>query len=221
MRRLPLVGMSTARAPAAVVGFTVKSGWASAVLLTASAMSLRLLDTRRVELSDPAIPESRQPYHDGFGTARSSGRELSRLVTSVERFGTQSVTALLRHYQSEGHRLLGAGIVVGSLIDPERIGYGHIRIHALEGRLFRSVVEDAAVRGHLASAIWRERDLYPVAAATIGQTEQEVRGALTTLGRGVAGSWRAEQKAAALAAWVVIAGGVQTAATRRGRWPTA
>jgi hypothetical protein len=214
--------MSTARAPAgAVVGFTVKSGWASAVLLTGSVMSPRVLDTRRVDLSDPASPESRQPYHDGFGTARSSGRELSRLVTSVERFGKQSVTGLLRHYKTQGHRLLGAGIVVGSLIEPERIGNEHIRIHTLEGRLFRRVVEDAAARGHLACAIWRERDLYPVAAATIRQTEQELRGMLTTLGRTVAGSWRAEQKAAALAAWLVLAGGVHTAATARGRWPAA
>jgi len=214
--------MSIARAPAgAVVGFTVKSGWASVVLVTGAAASVRVIDSRKVDLSDPASPESRQPYHDGFGTARSAGRELSRLVASVERFGTQSVTALLRHYQTQGHRLLGAGIVVGSLIDPERIGNGHIRIHALEGRLFRSVVEDAAARGHLASAIWRERDLYPVAAATIRQTEQELRGRLTALGREAAGSWRTEQKAAALAAWLVLAGGVHTAATARGRWPTA
>ena len=49
----------------AAIGFTVKSGWACAVLVAGSATSPRVVDSRRVDLSDPAIPESRQPYHAG------------------------------------------------------------------------------------------------------------------------------------------------------------
>lgn len=201
--------------PRSAVGFTVKSGWASAVLLAGSAPSPHVLDSRRIELSDPAIPESRQPYHAGFGTARTGGRDLSRLVASVERFGRQSVAGLIRHYRAGGHQLQGTGIVVGSLIDPERIGNAHIRIHALEGRLFRGVVQDGAARSSLACAIWRERDLYALAAGVLNQPEQELRSALAALGRGVAGSWRAEEKAAALAAWLVLAGGLHAAAAKR------
>src|SRR5438874_7040052 len=122
----------------AAVGFTVKSGWACAVLLTGSADAPEVVDCRRIELSDPDVPESRQPYHDGFGTARAEGRELTRLVTSVERFGRKSVTGLIRGY-TDGHRLRGVGVVVGSLIDPEKLGNSHVRIHALEGQLFRRV----------------------------------------------------------------------------------
>lgn len=188
------------------VGFMVKSGWASAVLMMGSATSSRVLDSRRLELSDPAVPESRQPYHAGFGTARSTGPELSRLVASVERYGRKSVMHLIRHYQTAGHQLRGAGVVVGSLIDPERIGNSHIRIHALEGRLFRRLVEDAAIGSGLICSIWRERDLYALAAGVLNRSEGELRSALAALGRSVAGSWRAEQKAAALAAWLVIAG---------------
>jgi hypothetical protein len=58
-------------------GFTVKSGWASAVLVTETDGSPRVADSRRVELSDPGIPESRQPYHAGFGKARDGGPELA------------------------------------------------------------------------------------------------------------------------------------------------
>jgi len=64
----------------AAVGFTVKSGWACAVLVIGPATSPRVVDSRRVDLSDPAIPESRQPYHAGFGTARDAGGERSRLL---------------------------------------------------------------------------------------------------------------------------------------------
>ena len=130
-------GMKAEGVSVAAVGFTVKSGWASAVLLSGSAASPRVVDSRRIDLSDPTVPESRQPYHEGFGTARGRGPQLSRLIASVTRFGRRSVTELIRHYQHTGYRLQGTGIVVGSLIDPETVGSDHIRIHALEGQLFR------------------------------------------------------------------------------------
>jgi hypothetical protein len=205
--------MSQGRSRTAV-GFTVKSGWASAILLAGTVKSPRVLDSQRVELSDPAIPESRQPYHAGFATARTSGPELSRLIASVERFGRQSVKDLVQQYQSAEHELRGAGVVVGSLIDPARIGNEHIRIHALEGRLFRGVVEDAVARHKLACSIWRERDLYGFATRMFKRPEEELRGMVAALGRGMAGSWRAEQKTAALAAWLVLAGKAPAVVTK-------
>lgn len=194
-----------ARRSRAAVGFAVKSGWAAAVLLVDSPTSPRVADSRRIDLSDPARPECRQPYHAGFGTARGSGPELTRLVRSVRRFGRQSVTAVIRTYATAGHQLAGAGVVVGSLIDPERIANDHIRIHAREGQLFRGVVQEAALTSALPYSIWRERDLYAAAAEGFGQSEQHIRAAVTALGRAVAGAWRAEQKAATLAAWLVLA----------------
>ncbi len=188
------------------VGLAVKSGWASAVLLLGPRLSPRVADSRRIDLSDPAIPESRQPYHAGFGTARRSGPELSRLLTSVGRFGRQSVTALMQHYQAAGYQLAGAGLVVGSVIDPDRIANEHIRIHALEGRLFRGVVADAVARSGLPCWIWRERDLYALAVGVLKRPDRDIRRAVEALGRGIAGSWRAEHKAAALAAWLLVAG---------------
>lgn len=190
----------------AAVGFTVKSGWACVVLVAGTSSSPRVVESRRVELSDPAVPDSRQPYHAGFGTARDAGGELSRLVAFVKRFGRTSVTGLLRDYHEAGHHVRSAGIVVGSLIDPKTIGNDHIRIHALEGRLFRGVVEDAAQRNGMSCSIWRERDLYEAAVPILEQSEQRLRKTVSALGKTIEGSWRAEHKAAALAAWMVLAG---------------
>ncbi len=195
------------------MGFTVKSGWASAVVVAGPASAPRVVDSRRVDLSDPAIPESRQPYHGGFGTARSDGPELSRLIASVEKFGRQSVTDFVARCEAAGLRCPVAGIVVGSLIDPKGIGNDHIRVHALEGQLFRSVVHDGAVRSGIACSIWRERDLYAAAEGTLNLPEESLRKTLAALGRTVSGSWRAEQKAAALAAWLVLAGAMRAART--------
>ena len=189
----------------AAIGLTVKSGWAAAVLLTGSPSSPRVADSRRIELSDPAIPESRQPYHHGFGTARASGPELSRLVDSVRRFGRKSVTGLFREYSSSGHRLTGVGVVVGSLIDPDSIANEHIRIHAMEGQLFREVVTGAARKRGFTCAIFRERDLMAEAARTLKQSDASLRRALAECDRAAGAPWRAEQKNAALAAWLVIA----------------
>jgi len=52
----------------AAAGFTVKSGWACAVLIGGTPAGPRLVDSRRVEISDPGIPDAKQPYHAGFGT---------------------------------------------------------------------------------------------------------------------------------------------------------
>jgi hypothetical protein len=198
--------MANARASRAAVGFTIKSGWAVAVLVGGSRTKPRALDGRRIDLSDPAIPDARQPYHAGFGTARQPGPALSRLVASVERFGRESVTGLLQHYEGEGHQLRSAGLVVGSLIEPDQIANDHIRIHALEGKLFRNIVEAAVVQHDVPCSIWRERDLYASAAAALQQSEGRLRNTLTALGRDLTGPWRAEHKAAALAAWLALTG---------------
>jgi len=191
----------------AAAGFTVKSGWASVVVVKGSAASIQVIDSRRIDLSDPAVPDSRQPYHAGFGTARAGGPQLSRLVASVERFGRASVTDTIDRYHRAGHQLRGIGIVVGSMTDPDTIGNAHIRIHALEGRLFRCVVEDAAVHRQLPYSIWREKDLYEAAAGALHQQESELRRVLKACGETTTGSWRAEHKTAALAAWLVLAAG--------------
>jgi hypothetical protein len=193
--------MNTTRA---AVGLTVKSGWASAVLLTRTGESLAVADCRAVMLSDPDVAESRQPYHAGFGMARTAGTRLSRLVASVRRFGRTSMNRLLRQYADEGHMICGAGVVVGSLVEPRTIGNDHIRIHALEGQLFRTIVQTSLSKRGVKCSVWRERDLFGAAGERLGRKEHVLRTALLNLGQDVPGSWRAEQKAAALAAWIVL-----------------
>jgi hypothetical protein len=184
----------------AAVGFTIKSGWTAVVLLEGSATDPVVTLSRRVEISDPAIPDSRQPYHAGFGTARDAGDELKRLVASVKSFGRKSVGRML----GECGKVRGVGVVVGSLIDPKSIANDHIRIHAMEGQLFRTVVIDAAEARGLRCQVRRERDLYRDAAQALRKPEPAIRAALTAIGRGIEGGWRAEQKAAALSAWMLL-----------------
>ena len=188
------------------LGFTIKSGWACAVVLSGTERTPQVIDARRIELSDPADADARQPYHATFGTARKPGPRLEQLLDAVQRFGRRSVGDFIRDQQNSEPRLVGAGIVAGSLVDPATIGNEHIRIHALEGQLFRGIVSDAAARRPLPAAVWRERDLYDAAVERLKRSEPDIRQTVTALGRGREGPWRAEHKAAALAAWLVLAG---------------
>jgi hypothetical protein len=190
---------------ASALGFTIKSGWACAVVLDGPAKSPEVVASLRIELSDPRDAHGRQPYHAAAGTAKKPGPQLDKLIASIEAFGRKSVDAFIRDQETAGRRFAGAGIVVGSLIDPAQIANDHIRIHALEGQLFRGIVKHAADRRQLASFIWRERDLYGVAAKELKRPELELRRTVTGFGRRITGPWRAEHKAASVAAWLVIA----------------
>lgn len=187
------------------LGFTIKSGWACAIVLDGSTTSPRVATSRRIELSDPSDAHGRQPYHAARGTARKPGPQLDKLIASVEEFGTASVTAFIREHEQPGRRFDAAGIVVGSLIDPAQIANDHIRIHALEGQLFRGIVKAATDRRQVPSSIWRERDIYALAATRLKRSEPDLRQTIAGWGRSLGGPWRAEHKAAALAAWLVIA----------------
>ena len=83
----------------AALGFRVKSGWATAVLVTGSIESILVLDRRTIELCDPGIPESRQPYHAGMGTLQLDDEKVERLRKVVARAANRSVTKLIRDFR--------------------------------------------------------------------------------------------------------------------------
>jgi len=191
--------------PAAALGFRVKSGWATAVLLVGPRTAPRVLDRRIVELADPEVPEARQPFHAALGVHEARGaRAAARLVRSVERFAQRSLAQLWAECRARGNRIRGVGIVVGSTIDPAAIANDHIRAHAEEGRLFRSVIEAAVRRRHVPARVTVERQLYAVAAAALRIPAPRLKARSAALGASVEGSWRAEDKAAALAAWMAL-----------------
>src|SRR6266516_7568202 len=136
----------------------VKSGWATAVLVAGPARAPRVVDRRTIELSDPAVPASRQPYHAVMGARAGVAKQVERrLCRIVEQVTRQSVARLLADYRAGGHAVHGVALVVGRQIDPAKIANDHIRAHALEGRLFRTVLEQACRSLGLKSSVLIER----------------------------------------------------------------
>jgi hypothetical protein len=193
------------RADATALGFRVKSGWAAAVLLECTADSPRALDRCVVELSDPENPETRQPYHAGTGREETNAARIRRRIQAVERVANRATKALLARYQEFNAPPRVAGLVVGSLIEPEIITNPHIRAHAHEGKLFRTVLVDALTKSGLYCQVLIEKRAYAQAAAVTGRSEADLKKALTAMGSSVGRPWGANEKLAALAAWYALA----------------
>jgi hypothetical protein len=193
-----------AAVPRAAVGFRVKSGWACAVGLVGPASAPVVIDRCRALLSDGEVPESQQPYHAAMGKLEEDAAKIRARTEVVEHAARQSVAALLDRLKAAGYTLYGAGLVVGSQIDPSAIANPHIRAHALEGRLFRTVLQSALEAHGLPCAVHVERGVYAAAAPVLGRPEGDLKLAVAALGRAFGGPWRAEEKLASLAAWLAL-----------------
>jgi hypothetical protein len=192
------------KAEAAALGFRVKSGWAAVVLLSAPVDSPKLCDNRVIDLSDPRFPETRQPYHAAVGQLETDAKKTNRRTDIVHRITKQSIANLLADYQTKGYGIRRASLVVGSQLGPATIANPHIRAHALEGQLFRSALEQALNAHGIHTAIFLERDAYSTAAVQLKKSPHEVRDTVQNLRRFTEGSWRAEQKLAAVGAWIAL-----------------
>lgn len=196
---------SAAASEPAALGFRVKSGRAVAVLLSGSAAHPALAARREIQLADPERPGTYQPFHDAIGAHTIAGkRATERLVAIVERCARRSVALLLDDEDVAGKSILGAALVVGSVVDPSTIGNDHIRAHAEEGRLFRLVLADACESAGLRTETFLEKELLFAAGKKLRRPAARLRTAVNALGRG-ASPWRADEKSAALAAWVLLA----------------
>jgi hypothetical protein len=188
----------------AALGFRVKSGWAAAVLLKGPCRLPQLCDVQRIDLSDSRLPETQQPYHAAMGKLETDRRKLNRRVRVVRRVAQESIATLLSRYRQNGYRIRRAGLVVGSQINPASIANPHIRAHAFEGQLFRSVLEESFRAHAVHTEVVIERDAYAKAVMELKRSNENVRRVIQDLGRDTEAPWRAEQKLAALAAWLAL-----------------
>jgi len=186
------------------VGFRVKSGWAVVVLLAGPSGAPRALNRRVVDLSDESVPESKQPYHAAMGRLEEDGIKIRQRTKVVQRVAARSLAVLLDEFRAAGYVVDKAGLVVGSQIDPRTISNPHIRAHALEGQLFREVLEDELKTRGVSCSVVVERDAYNRAAEVLKRSEADLKRVLSGLGRQLDGPWRAEEKLAALVAWMAL-----------------
>jgi hypothetical protein len=190
------------------VGFRVKSGYAIAVTLSGPASAPAAVARQIVELCDPDEAGTRQPYHHDFYTHEEDRRELARRMRIVRRCAKQSVDRLIGQVRAAGSaRGVRAALVVGSVIDPKQVANPHIRAHASEGQLFRTVLADALRAHGVPCDVIVEKQLAARAALDLKRRDDDIRSTVAAFGRTLGGPWRAEEKAASAAAWIALAHG--------------
>jgi hypothetical protein len=198
----------TAKPVPAALGFRVKSGWTMAVLLRGPSNAPRLIKCQTVLLSDPKIPQSKQPLHAALELPEKEAKAVSeKLRKIVAHAAKESVRELLEQAKAAGYEVSEAGLVVGSLVDPATLRNDHIRAHGLEGQLFRTVLEDALGERGISTLVLLEKGAYLAASPRLGKSAAVAKRWIARLGDSHQGSWRAEEKLAALAAWVALSAG--------------
>lgn len=185
------------------IGLKIKSGFAIAAIVKRGADGFAIEAVRKILLSSEALPQSRFPYHPTIELPERQGAALSdQAVEEVRRTAAQEMRKVLDEFED----IKRAGMVVGSVIDPDSLGNPHVRVHALEGKLFREVVAEALKKRDIGCGVLLERDAYAKAAADMSYRESQLRAQVAALGQARIKPWRAEEKLATLAAlWSSVA----------------
>src|SRR5260370_9242016 len=69
----------------------------------------------RIELIDPAIPGSKQPYHAARELDReAAAKHVQRCADTAKQLAEQSLGALLREWKARDHEVAREGLVLGS-----------------------------------------------------------------------------------------------------------
>ncbi|MBI2619072.1 MAG: hypothetical protein HYW57_03230 [Ignavibacteriales bacterium] len=187
------------------LGFRVKSGWASAVIVAGPIKSPVILKSRTVLLSDPNVPETKQPYHAGTGKLEEHTAVVKKRVKIIHQSTRKSIRELLNELRREGQKVRTAALVVGSLTDPMSIGNLHIRAHAFEGQTFRTALAGALGSHGILTVVMLERNIYSEASAILHVAPSQLKKTLLRIGASQK-PWSANEKMAALSAWIALAG---------------
>lgn len=189
------------------LGFRAKTGRAIAVALTWQGEAPQIEWRGEVALVDPTIPQTAQPYHAVMDLPwPESAHAAMPFIEAIEAVAARELSALRDHLRSRHLRLHGVGVVGSADRDLAKIGNPHIRAHAAEGIAFRRVLESAAASLRISSRSFADKTLFASAPAQLGLSPRALDARLKVLGRAAGPPWRADERAAAAAAWIALAG---------------
>ena len=196
----------TLQSSAVAIGLRAKTGRAIAVMLGGQLDAPRVLKRIELRLTDPGFPETMQPYHEvldlPWNKAQASVR---KIAAKIEKLARKEIAALVKEARAQGLVVSGVGIVGAGDRNLEKIGSTHIRAHAAEGVLFRQVLEAGAAANDLPQRRFDERTLDGTAELELNLPVARIKAKLAEMGRAAGSPWRADEKAAATAAWLALA----------------
>ena len=165
-----------------------------------------VLDRRRIELADPKIPGSKQPYHFAENMPLANAEKfIERCRESTFELAETAFATALRDLKDRGVVATGCGLVTGSgrkFTDLGTILASHALIHTAEGDFYRDAITHAAERHGLFIAAVPEKEAHQLAAAVLGMSADQFLATIGALGKLVGSPWTQDEKLATAVALV-------------------
>ncbi len=192
----------------AAIGVAPHSGWAAVVALGRTPPGPRVLARSRIDLIDVEFPESKQPYHavESLCVAEAAQR-LQLYQAQAERMAHSALQQLRADLTDQGYEIEAAGILESSGRKGGSLGSilsSHALIHSADGDHFRNALAAAALRMGLAVQRVPVRELGARAEAALHRPLCELASLVLQMGRHAGPPWGADQKKAALLAWLLL-----------------
>ena len=186
----------------ASIGLCVHSGWAALVALAAPVDAPEVIARRRIEIADPGIRGSKQPYHAAepmeFPYAQA---HIERCAASTRKLAREALRAAIDGLRDKRCEAIVCGIVMGSgraLPTLEAILRSHALIHTAEGEFFRNALAEAGEHCGLRVLGVKAKELSERGAAYLPRVQG--------MGKALGPPWTQDQKSATLVAWLALSG---------------
>jgi len=187
------------------IGLRAKTGRAICVVLGGSPDAPIVLTKTEIKLVDPKVPGTAQPYHVVMELPwPEAQRRVEKYARAIERVAKKAVADLVKQQTLSSNTVCGVGIVGAPDRDLARIGNFHIRAHAAEGVLFRKVLNAAAEANRLKWRLIPDKDFERLVKSELGAKASRINRQISELGLTVPAPWRADEKQAATAAWLML-----------------
>ncbi len=195
----------------AALGFRTHSGWAVLVVVAVPIEQPVIVQRRRIEIADPEIAGSKQPYHAAEALNLTDAEALVNACT--ERSGHlagAAVEAAIRDAEQNHYQVSISGILAGSdkpLPGLDKILASHPLLHTAEGELFRNVITRACVNHSLPVVAVNQKELMSRAQNQLGMSGEGIQQHLQRMGKAIGAPWQQDEKSATLVAWIALASG--------------
>jgi hypothetical protein len=198
-------------------GLKAHSGWAALVVLGKGDRPFEVIERGRMELVDRGDASwAKQPYHAAENLPPSEARRLvQRGVDAAQRHALQEIRTAVMRAARAGHVVSACAVLTGQPMPEwtvDEILAVHFRMHKAEGVLFRDALARAAIECGQRLVPIPEKQLHDHASRVLAASPDALVERIDAIGKCVGPPWGKDQKDAALAAMVALAGvGLQRA----------
>jgi len=192
----------------AALGFRAHSGWAAVVIVAGAPGAPEILDRRRIDIADPKIRGSLQPYHAAKPMPLPEAEAfLARCAAATQKMSQTAVREIITELAGKGHSVAGAGVLLGSGRPSTSLATtlgSHPMIHTAEGIFFRDAIKSACESSGLPVLGTKEKELYAQATAALRLPADRLKRRIDELGKAIGPPWRQDEKLCAVAAWLAL-----------------